>query len=392
MNKIKGVNLGGWLVLEKWMTTELFRKTKADDEYYLAHDLDPMIYEDRINMHRKYFINESDIARMKAQGVTHIRVPVPYFIFGDRKPFISCIENLDELFNWADFYGLKVLLDMHSVAYSQNAFDNGGLSGVCKWASIEEEVNFVEDLLVKLGKRYRDRKSFWGIEVLNEPATTAIWDTMNPIKRFPPRDKEMSKGSAPISFDFLYDFYKRTYNKLRDVIKEETYIVFHDGFSLDKWKSFFKENEFKNVILDTHQYIMTAELEGIDLSLEAYSNYLDNLKNKLEKVSGYVKLIVGEWSLFNSYAIGIDTNGGLNPNQVNYDDINKLDKNKVKTIYQALWNKSKEAWSVTEGDFYWTYKLNIDTINNPSWHGWDSWDFDRCVSKGWISSEETNEN
>lgn len=127
MNKIKGVNLGGWLVLEKWMTTELFRKTKADDEYYLAHDLDPMIYEDRINMHRKYFINESDIARMKIQGITHIRVPIPYFIFGDRKPFISCIENLDELFNWADFYGLKVLLDMHSVAYSQNAFDNGGL-------------------------------------------------------------------------------------------------------------------------------------------------------------------------------------------------------------------------------------------------------------------------
>lgn len=76
--------------------------------------------------------------------------------------FISCIENLDDLSNWADQYGLKILIDMHSVAYSQNGFDNGGLSGVCKWASITEEVDFVEDVLVKLARRYRDRDSFWG--------------------------------------------------------------------------------------------------------------------------------------------------------------------------------------------------------------------------------------
>ncbi len=23
---------------------------------------------------------------------------------------------------------------------------------------------------------------------------------------------------------------------------------------------------------------------------------------------------------------------------------------------------------------YWTYKLSIDTINEPAWYGWDSWD------------------
>lgn len=56
---------------------------------------------------------------------------------------------------------------------------------------------------------------------------------------------------------------------------------------------------------------MTAELEGVDLNLQAYTDYLDHLKDKLEKVSKYVKLMVGEWSLFNSYAIGIDTKGDL---------------------------------------------------------------------------------
>ena len=32
---IKGVNLGNWLVLEKWMNPALFDGTTADDEYYL---------------------------------------------------------------------------------------------------------------------------------------------------------------------------------------------------------------------------------------------------------------------------------------------------------------------------------------------------------------------
>lgn len=72
--------------------------------------------------------------------------------------------------------------------------------------------------------------------------------------------------------------------------------------------------------------------------------------------------------------------------------MDKLDKNKVKSIYRNLWEKSKDTWSVTDGNFYWTYKLNIDTINNPNWYGWDSWDLDRCVLKGWIDLEETNGN
>ena len=33
IKNIKGVNLGGWLVLEKWMTPELYQDYKAEDEY-----------------------------------------------------------------------------------------------------------------------------------------------------------------------------------------------------------------------------------------------------------------------------------------------------------------------------------------------------------------------
>lgn len=39
---IKGVNLGNWLVLEKWMSPGLFAGTTAEDEYYLPTQLPGM--------------------------------------------------------------------------------------------------------------------------------------------------------------------------------------------------------------------------------------------------------------------------------------------------------------------------------------------------------------
>lgn len=45
---INGVNLGNWLVLEKWMSPTLFYGTDAEDEYYLPRSLPQDVYESRI--------------------------------------------------------------------------------------------------------------------------------------------------------------------------------------------------------------------------------------------------------------------------------------------------------------------------------------------------------
>ena len=96
---IKGVDLGNWLVLEKWMNPALFDGTTADDEYYLPTQLDPAVYEARIKTHRAEYITERDSATIKSWGLNSVRIPVPYFIFGDRAPFIGCIDELDKAFN-----------------------------------------------------------------------------------------------------------------------------------------------------------------------------------------------------------------------------------------------------------------------------------------------------
>ncbi len=387
MAYIKGVNLGNWLVLEKWMSPALFAGTDAEDEYYLPRRLSPEVYEARIKMHRSEYISERDFACIKSMGLNTVRIPVPYFIFGDRAPFIGCIEELDKAFSWAEKYGLKILVDLHSVPYSQNGFDNGGLSGVCKWSQHPEEVEFVLNLLEKLAERYGHREGLFGIQPVNEPITEEVWEAMNVQKRYPPVDPEMAEGSAPNSMEFLRKFYSDAYDRIRAHVAEDKYVVFHDGFQLKAWKDFLTQPKFKNVILDTHQYLMMAEMFGCEQSVEGYERYIkENYEKDLEEVQAYIPVVVGEWCMFNSYAVGMDTKGGQSAlNGMDFsENKEKFTPEEKKEIYRRITSAQLRAWEKGSGYFYWSYKLLLDTVNDPSWIGWDSWDLGKCADQGWF--------
>ena len=53
---IKGVNLGNWLVLEKWMSPALFAGTTAEEYFYLPWLLCKDVYESRIQLDRAEYI------------------------------------------------------------------------------------------------------------------------------------------------------------------------------------------------------------------------------------------------------------------------------------------------------------------------------------------------
>lgn len=383
--KINGANLGGWLVLEKWMAPHVFEGVQADDEYYLPQDLSREAYETRIQMHRNSFITEGDFLRLHSNGFTHVRIPVPYFIFGDRPPFIGCVEELDKAFSWATSYDLKILIDVHTAPMSQNGFDNGGISGVCKWAQLPKEVDFELTVLERLAQRYGQNEALYGIEVLNEPVTEVMWHQMNPTKRFPARDAQLAAGTAPMTLDFLQQYYDRAYHIMKPYLAADKKIVFHDAFELHAWKNFFETKKYDNVILDTHQYLMMAEMNGTAQSLDAYLDFIAHLQSEIETVAHYVDVFVGEWCLFNSYGVGLDTQGGMNPTQVDFEGNTRLSHEELEHLYQTLWSASLEAWNVSLGHFYWTYKLNIDTVNQPEWYGWDAWDLSRCIDHHWIT-------
>lgn len=161
----KGVNLGGWLVLEKWITPSLFTGTDAKDEYSLVSAGDA--YQTRVQKHYRTFITESDITWLKDRGVSHIRVPVGYWLFGEQAPFLPCLAHLDNLFDWADTHNMKILLNIHGAPGSQNGKFHSGRLGAINWYKHRQQLaDFTEQVV----NRYGDRTSFDGLGLLNEPS------------------------------------------------------------------------------------------------------------------------------------------------------------------------------------------------------------------------------
>lgn len=382
---IKGVNLGNWLVLEKWMNPAMFEGTTADDEYYLPRQLSKDVYEERIRMHRSEYITERDFAIIKGYGMNAVRIPVPYFIFGDCPPFIGCAEQLDKAFHWAGRYGLQILIDLHTVPGSQNGFDNGGISGVCKWAQNEENVKFTLHVLEKISERYGKREELLGIQPVNEPLTEKAWDEYNVMERYKPADPEMAKGSGPVPLEFLKEFYKKAYERVRKYMPEDKLFVIHDGFDLKAWKGFMSEEHYKNVVLDTHLYLMNAESEGCEQTIDAYVEYTKkHFAKDIAEMEEYMPVICGEWSLFNSYGCGVDTQGGLSPVTGLNICADAFSEERKSETYGTLARAQLKAWEKGSGYFFWTYKLLLDTVNDPEWNGWDSWDFGKCMAQGWF--------
>lgn len=373
--KIRGVNLGNWLSLEKWMKPELFDGIDAEDEL----DFFSMLPEEeafrRIREHYETYITEEDFAFMAKAGVNLVRLPIPYYIYGEPgRP--QSIDILDKAFDWAEKYGIQILVDLHSARGGQNAFDNSGACGLCTWHKHPDYVEETLQLLEKLAKRYASRKALFGICPLNEPAAEHIMalNTMIYGSRYP----ERIAISEAVPDDFLKQFYMDVYTRVRPLLPESCVLVLSDQFDLSRWEDFMPKDEFPGVWLDAHKYLTFSEgmLEG-----EGGSSYGDAagngrrglvMENYLKLINEYFledimkaakkhPVIVGEWSLVQNML----------------DIKNAPDKETEKNLYRQLADAHMAAWEQAEGGIYWSYRV---TDERPA-----AWNFKHCVENGWIS-------
>ena len=381
MKKIKGVNLGNWLVLEKWMLPELFEGTGAEDEVWLNRKMNPAELKEKMKEHRDTFITEQDFAFIKEQGIWLLRIPVPYFIFGDRPPFNGCVEYLDKAFDWAEKYGLQILIDLHTVPGSQNGYDNGGLTGVCKWCKNPEEVEFALTVLERLAKRYGQRQGLYGIEVLNEPISFLVYATAPSTGKAV--DKEEAKGSGYVPLPFLENFYRNAYRRLRKILPENKTIVFHDGFRLRHWGKFFRKEHMKNVVLDTHIYIFAME-SFVPIHMPwVYQIYIKSQQRLIERIQRDVPVVVGEWCICNKYAEKAVSGKSAEKSSDRSAQAAAQDELRKKR-YLEIAAMQLQAWESGAGWIYWSYQFKPHR-KEPLDEKWkESWDFSRCVENGWI--------
>ena len=73
MEKIRGTSLGNWLVLEKWMSPQLFEGTQANDEIWLNRDLDHEELARRLKHHRDTYVTKEDFEAIRDHGLNKNR-------------------------------------------------------------------------------------------------------------------------------------------------------------------------------------------------------------------------------------------------------------------------------------------------------------------------------
>lgn len=307
-----GVNLGAWLVLEKWMTPRLFAGTDAIDEYTFLQTVGA---RDKLRIHQRTFITEADFKWMANNGVQAIRIPVGYWIFDGDGPFIPCIGKLDWAFTMAEKYDIEVLVCLHGAPGGQNGRDHSGRIGPTNWYKDKKYRQQTVEVLERLAKRYRNHSQFWGLELLNEPKTGVVqWK--------------------------LRGFYNLAYKRLAAILRPKTRIVFHDAFTPRMLSAAIFDKAPHEIMMDIHWYHFSFWLHKY-APLSLY--YLvvawhGRLVHRLQRWQG---IIVGEWN-------------GIIAGEI----LDRYPKTQHNEIVKEHISRQLNAYKKADAWFYWSYKTD----------------------------------
>ena len=331
LSKLRGVNLGGWLVLEKWMVPAVYRGSDAPDEYGLCLALGDQA-KARLDEHRETFITAEDFQWIKKCGLNAVRLPVGYWALEAPKPFVESSRFIDFALEQAQQNGLKLLLDLHGAPGSQNGWDHSGRSGEIGWHKDPNNIKETLRVLETFAQKYGKHPALFGIELLNEP-----------------------RNSIPI--EILRTFYQDAYPRIRRYVDPNVAVVFHDSFRAMAWENFMKQPEYSNVLADTHLYQSFNDEDRQRTAQEQITFALNRKKTLDQMQQEELPTFVGEWSL-------------ALPNR-SMRDLSAFQRDLVKKAYADAQLLSFEG---TRGWFFWSYKLEQDS----------EWNFRYCVKRGWL--------
>lgn len=335
-SKWRGVNLGGWLVLEKWMVPSVYENTDALDEYSLCLTLGDEA-KARLDHHRETFITADDFLWIKNCGLNAVRLPVGYWALEGPKPYVESARFIDFALDQCQKNGLKLLLDLHGAPGSQNGWDHSGRSGPINWPKDPQNIRETLRILESFAQKYGKHPALCGIELLNEP-----------------NDK--------MPLEILRQFYLDAYPLLRKHIDPGVAVVFHDSFRALAWKKFMQEPAFTNVILDTHLYQCFGDDDKKRTAWEQIDFAIDRKHTLDEMQREELPVIVGEWSL-----------------SLPGHSMSRLLPLQVESVTRAYAGAQFLNYENTRGWFFWNYKLEY-----PS-----EWNFRHCVESGLLPGNFT---
>lgn len=270
---LRGVNLGGWLVEEIWMTPWAeeppagtdFKPVK--DHVSLWGAIQKRLGVDAMlrvrSAWRDNWISDVDLKTIKAAGFNHVRLPFLDSILEEP----GGLDRLHAAVRQIERAGLYVVLDMHGLPGGQsNEHHTGEQNRNRLWFDVEN-ISKAERDWSRLGKEFGDDPGVAGFDLMNEP---------------------MGGPNAAMVF-MVYD---RLYKAVRKTAPHKVVII-EDGYKGFETSPHPNLAQWSDVAYSLHFYNFDAK---------KVADHVDGLKKDLPKVVellGYrqTPMYVGEWNV-----------------------------------------------------------------------------------------------
>lgn len=160
---LRGVNLGGWLMMEGYILHgRNIPAHQVKQEFARVNGRKEL--ENFKYLYRQNFITYQDILRIKKMGANCLRAPFNYRLIQQDNGW----DYLDRLISWCKRAKLYCILDLHAAPGAQNPDWHSDSSGeVLLW----EKKRFQEEcfsLWRQIAGHYKDEPAIAGYDVLNE--------------------------------------------------------------------------------------------------------------------------------------------------------------------------------------------------------------------------------
>ncbi|GAB7357494.1 hypothetical protein MBLNU459_g0028t1 [Dothideomycetes sp. NU459] len=375
--KVRGVNLGGWFVLEPWITPSIFENgpDSALDEYTYCQGLGYDEALSRLSGHWNSWIQQDDFNQIAAAGLNFVRIPIGYWsiIPLDGEAYVpGAYEVLGQALGWAESAGLKVMIDLHGAPGSQNGFDNSGHRATSWWG-----INWLQGdsiarthaALNKIRDDHASHPAVAAIELINEPL-----------------------GSS-LDMDTVRQFYMDGWGDLEG---SNVAITFHDAFQgVNSWNNW--GSGMWALLLDTHHYEI---FDSGSLGLTPTEHVSTACGFGASMATNNKWTISGEWTgaqtdcakWLNGRGVGARYDGTYNYNGATSSWIGSCDGKYIGTV-DALSSADKDnighfveaqmdAFEKAAGWIFWTWK----TESAPEW------DMQALLAGGIFPNPVTNRN
>ncbi|CCA67731.1 probable EXG1-exo-beta-1,3-glucanase (I/II), major isoform [Serendipita indica DSM 11827] len=376
--KVRGVNLGGWLVLEPWITPSLFEGTGNNgivDEWTFCQYQDYNTAHSKLVNHWNTWITYNDFVAIKAAGLNHVRLPIGYWAWDISRgePYHQGqLAYLNSAVGWARQVGLKVLIDLHGAPGSQNGYDNSGHKvSYPLWHTSSDNIARTNAIIKTLASQFSSQTDVViGIAPLNEPAGYFGNDVLS------------------VTRQYWYDSYGNIRYPYGTSQQGALIEVIHDAFQPLSYWSGFPPGPFEGVMMDTHYYGIFSQAEVSrteDQQIQSVCARGRDIGNF------YLWTIVGEWSLALTHAQYINGRGvgarydGSYPGSTyvgscsGFSGSGATFSQSYKTFLRRFWEAETQAFERGAGWVFWTWKAESS----------DEWSYSAGLNYGWIPQDPT---